>query len=36
LLDGLLGTLGLTRVLEGLGVGSFVDALTGKKDKKKK
>ncbi|KAG8427545.1 hypothetical protein J3459_006574 [Metarhizium acridum] len=34
LVDNLLGTLGLNRVLEGLGLGSVTSALTGKKDKK--
>ncbi|KAH0599505.1 hypothetical protein MHUMG1_02293 [Metarhizium humberi] len=36
LVDNLLGTLGLNRVLEGLGLGSVTSALTGKKDKDKK
>ena len=34
LVDGLLGTLGLNRVLEGLGLGSFTQSLKGG-DKKK-
>jgi hypothetical protein len=36
LLDSLLGTLGLNRLLESLGLGSITGALTGGKDKKKK
>ncbi|OAQ65897.1 hypothetical protein VFPPC_14257 [Pochonia chlamydosporia 170] len=35
LVDNLLGTLGLNKVLDGLGLGSVTGALTGKKDKKK-
>jgi hypothetical protein len=31
IIDGLLGTLGLNRVLEGLGLGSVTESLTGKK-----
>lgn len=34
-MDNLLGTLGLNKVLDGLGLGSVTGALTGKKDKKK-
>lgn len=33
-MDGLLGTLGLNRLLEGLGLGSVTDALTGGGKKK--
>lgn len=36
IVDGLLGALGLNRVLESLGLGSVVGALTGKDQKKKK
>lgn len=36
LLDGILGNLGLTKVLEGLGLGKVTGALTGKKDGGKK
>jgi len=35
LVDGLLGTLGLNRVLEGLGLGSVTKALSGGGKKKK-
>jgi hypothetical protein len=31
-LDGILGSLGLNKVLEGLGLGKVTGALTGKKD----
>lgn len=34
IIDGLLGTLGLNRVLEGLGLGSVTESLTGGKKKK--
>jgi hypothetical protein len=33
LVDGLLGTLGISRVLEGLGLGSFTKSLKGGKKK---
>ncbi len=33
MVDGLLGTLGINRVLEGLGLGSFTDSLKGGKKK---
>ena len=33
IIDGLLGTLGLNRVLEGLGLGSVTESLTGGKKK---
>jgi hypothetical protein len=36
LVHNILGGLGLTSILESLGVGSVVGALTGKKDKDKK
>lgn len=36
LLDGILGNLGLNKVLEGLGLGKVTGALTGKKDGGKK